>query len=170
MNKIRIDPDVVLLARHWGPPSKLPPFVIFSPGPLRITHSFGGPQKSRGLGCLGSHCSRGQESCWIFPGPCLHGCAAFSWSQPAGWFCGSVLCIFHIVLLSHSPRGFALRRPYWIFVSTICKLLGSLSFQSQFISLCPCGVSFGLGMPMPSRTSGEKSLCRIPSGKPPGRW
>lgn len=45
-------------------PSKPRPFLIFSPGPLRITHSFGGhPQKSWGLGCLGTSCSHGQGSC-----------------------------------------------------------------------------------------------------------
>ena len=64
-----------LLGKRWGLPSRPLPFLIFSPG-------------RSGTGWLGSHCSRGQKSRWD--------------SQDRS-FChthlGSVLCIFHIMLL-----------------------------------------------------------------------
>lgn len=56
------------------------PFLIFSPGHLKITHYFGGPREMAQAGLFG------QKPCWVFPGPWLHGCATPHWS--------SVLCIF----------------------------------------------------------------------------
>ena len=73
-----------LLVKRWSPPSRPLPFLIFSPGHLKITHYFGGPREMAQAGLFG------QKPCWVFPGLWLHGCATLT---------GLRALHFHIMLL-----------------------------------------------------------------------